>query len=191
MSIRLDIATLTRLIDCDQQSGLLLWKPRTPDLFCDSKGRTADHACANWNARYAGTAALDCLAANGYKMGRVFKVALYAHRVVWAMSFGRWPDAQIDHINGDRVDNRLENLREATASQNAKNVGSTRAGFLGVSIVPSTGKWAASISHHGKHIHCGCFEDAESAAKARDAKAIAFRGEFARLNFPSVREVLP
>jgi hypothetical protein len=94
---------------------------------------------------------------------------------------------QVDHINGDRLDNRRENLRLATSSQNNMNSKiSTRnnSGYKGVSFHKRTGKWRVVICAEGKRTEVGLFSDLVEAAQAYDKAAISIHGEFARLNFP-------
>lgn len=108
---------------------------------------------------------------------------LPAHRVAWAIHYGEWPSDGIDHINRDPMDNRIENLRLATAAQNSCNRSSAEGSssrFLGVSI--STGGWVASIGKGGSTIRLGTFETEELAALAYDCAAVMLHREFANPN---------
>lgn len=91
-----------------------------------------------------------------------------AHRLAWLYVTGEWPKDQIDHINGDRGDNRLANLREVNNAENQHNLRKARAdnttGFLGVS--PRYGKFRAYIMVDGKNKHLGCFPTPEAAHAA-------------------------
>lgn len=106
------------------------------------------------------------------------------HRVV--MGF-RPDDPEIDHIDGDGLNNRRSNLREATSGQNQANV-PPRPGcssrFKGVHFFKRTGRFQAYISADGKRRALGYFTDEEDAARAYDAAARELHGEFAYLNFP-------
>lgn len=96
-----------------------------------------------------------------------------------------WP--YVDHINGDGLDNRRSNLRQATHAQNCANRGPTRAnalGLKGVGLLPS-GRWRAQIRSSGHQRHVGVYATADEAARAYDAAATEAFGEFARLNFPT------
>jgi hypothetical protein len=109
---------------------------------------------------------------------------IYLHREVM-----RAPDGmQVDHINGDGLDNRRCNLRLATAQQNRFNTRS-RGGvspYKGVWLDHSTGKWRAAIKFDRRRFGLGSFRGEEDAARAYDAAATEMFGEFARLNFPAM-----
>jgi hypothetical protein len=112
--------------------------------------------------------------------------AYFAHRLAWLYAHGVWPAAEIDHINGHQLDNRISNLRPATSSQNKwnsrpkakrrKNGGTLKGAFM--SSVP--GKWRSHILKNRKLYHLGTFNTEEEAHAAYVAKAKEFFGEFAR-----------
>jgi len=111
--------------------------------------------------------------------GRPYK----AHRVAWFIVWGGWPKAQIDHINGIRNDNRLTNLREATPTENNRNVRRRRnnsSGVAGVWFEARSGKWVAVIKIAGRVTRLGSFRDLDEAAAARKAAEQHYFGEFAR-----------
>lgn len=105
---------------------------------------------------------------------------VYLHRFIMGLESGR-----IDHQNGDGLDCRRQNLREATQSQNLANtrLRPNRAGYRGVSSVPR-GRWAATIWADKVRHNIGIFDTAEDAARAYDHAARRLHGEFARPNFP-------
>jgi hypothetical protein len=90
-----------------------------------------------------------------------------AHRLAWLYVHGEWPKHQIDHINGNKLDNRIVNLRVATASQNKQNMkqarSDSRSGLIGASWYASGNKWRAAIQIDGKKKHLGYFDTAEEA----------------------------
>lgn len=95
-----------------------------------------------------------------------------------------WP--RVDHINGNGLDNRRANLRPATHAQNQRNKGlqsNNTSGFKGVCWDAPRGRWHAKICLNGRTIFLGRFDEAEEAARAYDAAAVRYFGEFARLNF--------
>lgn len=92
-----------------------------------------------------------------------------AHRLVWLFETGDWPDVDIDHINGDRSDNRFGNLRLAPDGMNAQNYPlhpKNRCGLHGVSWVGSRNRWRAMIRVNGKQRCVGMFKSPEDAHAA-------------------------
>ena len=132
---------------------------------------------------YAGDKA-GTISAHGYVIINIRKKLYRAHRLAWFYVNGRWPDADLDHINGVRTDNRWANLRQATRSQNNGNSvakSTNTSGYKGVYFRKDRDRWSASISLGNKTKNLGVFDTAEA---ARDAYALAARkhfGEFARL----------
>ena len=176
--------TLRQLLMYEPQTGRLFWLPRGQHLFRDTLGRTKEHACAIWNARYASREAMTGVNNGGYRTGRLFGASTAAHRVVWAMEMGAWPCFDVDHINGDRGDNRIGNLREATRSQNLGNAkvrSDNTSGFKGVAWERRRKLWKSNITVEGRQRHLGYFDTAEEAHAAYcKAASIAF-GEFSRV----------
>jgi hypothetical protein len=167
-------AMLRKLLTYDPDTGLLYWRVRTPDMFTDGK-QTAAHNCARWNARFAGTEAFTSVSNKRYKHGRILGKHYFAHRVIWAMANGRWPDNHIDHINGICNDNRICNLRDVTRSVNARNAKkkiNNTSGICGVSWHKKNQKWQANITMRGKSVNLGYFENIECATAARKAAEI-------------------
>lgn len=108
---------------------------------------------------------------------------IYLHREILKPKTGKL----VDHINGDGLDNRRENLRICTKGQNQRNqrkqIG-TSSRFKGVSFDKSRGSWTAYISINGKRKVLGRFGQEEVAAREYDAAAKKHYGDFAKLNFP-------
>lgn len=104
------------------------------------------------------------------------------HRLAWLWMTGEWPADEVDHINGDRFDNRWVNLRAATNSQNSVNKGQPRSSspFKGVRFDPRRNYWQARIKHQGHQQHLGYFDTPEEAAEAYRKAAQARWGEFHR-----------
>ena len=110
--------------------------------------------------------------------GRTF----FAHRVAWAMTHGVWPD-NVDHINGNRKDNRMTNLRAATWKQNSRNLLVRNSVLHLKGVTPKLNKYIARITMNYRRYHLGIFPNAIDAAIAYDRAAIYFYGEFAATNF--------
>ena len=93
-----------------------------------------------------------------------------AHRVIWAISTGSDTDLQIDHINGDKSDNRVSNLRAVTCSVNMQNQRAakvtSKTGILGASPKKGTGRFVAQIKANGLARYIGVFDTAEEAGHA-------------------------
>lgn len=167
-------AVLRRLLDYDPATGVLTWRARGTDLFNETEGRSADHACALWNSRYAGTEAFTAADGSGYRSGCILHAHCKAHRAIWAIVTGDWPVDQVDHINGVRTDNRWVNLRAADNQANSRNrklQSNNKSGRVGVSWDRRDGSWRAYISLD-RRVHLGCFDTFEAAVAARtDAEA--------------------
>jgi hypothetical protein len=94
---------------------------------------------------------------------------------------------EVDHIDGDGLNNQRSNLRLATRSQNQANCplsSRNSSGYKGVYRYRPNGRWTARLRKGDRLLHLGCFDDREEAARAYDVAALEYWGEFARLNFP-------
>lgn len=152
-------------LDYDPETGVLTRRKRQPGC---SPGQVAGH-----RDKY------------GYLNLNLKCRLYYAHRVAWAHFYGKWPDNILDHINCDRADNRIVNLREATVSQNKANSKvSTRntSGAKGVYWNKRENKWIARIRHGGRDVFLGSFHTLPDAAQAYDLAAVEMHGEFALTN---------
>lgn len=183
---------LRQLLRYDPETGLLFWRERTPDMFSDVDPRGSTWAANQWNSRNAGKEAFTFADRRGYRHGKVGGTLYQAHRVIWKVVHGVDPD-QIDHINGNPCDNRIENLRACTVAENSRNyrkpAGSSQ--YRGVSWVKRDKAWAARISSgNGGKRSLGNFKDEIEAAKAYDRAAREMHGEFAVLNFPDAALIL-
>jgi hypothetical protein len=147
----------------------LRYEPETGKLFwLDYEGMPN-----NWRARFVGKEALTSYS-NGYLLGGIGGVLFLAHRVAYAIHHGKWPDDQIDHINGVRDDNRINNLRVVNQQENLRNSNMKRnntSGITGVVFSKPRGKWLARIGVGYRRIHIGYFDTLEEAAAARKEAA--------------------
>ena len=154
---------LKALLDYDPETGVFKWRV--------NRGRIN-----------AGTIA-GCETQNGgqrYRLIIVSRKRFYAHRLAWLYVYGVEP-SEIDHKNVDGLDNRIENLRECTPSQNIANRKSwSKCGLKGVRF--QSGKWTAQIYINKKHVHLGRFPSKDEAHAAYAAKAKEVFGDFARMS---------
>lgn len=113
----------------------------------------------------------------GYRQLSMFKRPYLVHRLAWLYMTGSWPN-EVDHINGDRLDNRWRNLREVSSSMNRKNMGlpvNNKSGCQGVFWYERYMKWEASIQVNGKRIYLGRHDQYEDAVTARKNAEIEHR----------------
>lgn len=95
---------------------------------------------------------------DGYRCLQIAGKSYLTHRLAWLFVFGEWPKDQIDHINGDRSDNRISNLRDVTHRENTQNAHKHRNGHLvGTTFHKHRKKWMAQIVNKGKRKHLGYF----------------------------------
>lgn len=146
--------------------------------------RGAPHA-GGWNSEMAGK---PCGGINeGYRILRICRVTFKAHRVAFFVGHGRWPQGNLDHINGDTMDNRVENLREVTNAQNAMNAKrrkDNRSGAKGVSYHTRVKVWEAFLRYDRRKYHIGSYKTFSEAKAAREAFEQKMFGEYSALNRP-------
>jgi hypothetical protein len=158
----IDIETLRQLIRYDPETGKLHWNFRDASYFSSKTQYKV------WNKRFAHKEAFTADCGIGYRQGAVLGVGLKAHRVCWALYYGEWPENQIDHINHDRADNRIVNLRNVTVSENCRNrsrPSNNVSGYIGVSAHGE--KWVARLKMDGVDHYLGLFSTIEDAVAAR------------------------
>jgi HNH endonuclease len=109
---------------------------------------------------------------SGYREVRVGRKPVAIHRVIWFLHYGELPECQLDHINRDRSDNRVSNLRVAynNASDNNQNRAIGRnntSGYKGVLWSAKLKKWIVRLKLNGRSMYFGAYADIEDAIKAR------------------------
>lgn len=172
-----DVSLVRGLLSYEPATGVFLWRERTPAHF-DSKH---PWEWKKWNAKYANQPAGSLQ--RGYIKINLGGDMVYAHRLAWLLSYGEPVPPEIDHINGNRTDNRIANLRGADRSGNSRNSGIRRdntTGAKGVTFDKATGKFRVTVSINGKHHRLGRFVTLKEAVTARREAAERLHGEFAR-----------
>lgn len=146
-----DIEKIKIAIDYDPDTGLLKWKD------------------ANWSGKkqgwFCGT-----LSGGGYLKVMINGNRYAVHRIAWAVTHGYWPENDIDHIDGERTNNKIENLREATRSMNCRNAKKPKnntSGFIGVGFCNRQKLWFAKIRVDGVLMNLGYFRSIEGAIQSR------------------------
>ena len=155
-------AVLKQLLRYEPDTGRLFWLPRGPEWFKDGKC-SAVHSCNIWNGKFAGKEAFTALK-DGYRVGNFQGRMIRSHRIIWVFVTGREPEFDIDHISGNRSDNRSENLRSVDRKTNTRNSAmhaDNTSGHIGVYWKKT--RWQAKIQN--KHI--GSFATKEEAITAR------------------------
>lgn len=151
-----------QLLSYDPRTGIFRWRYRAMKWFEDRS------RWITWNKRFAGKVA-GSVAGNGYVYIGIEPYAYLAHRLAWLFVHGHWPEGNLDHINGDRSDNRIANLRSANHTENAQNQGmrsDNTSGFKGVSWHKQRHRWVAAITKDYKKISLGLYDTADEAHEA-------------------------
>jgi len=160
-------------MNIDALKSLLSYNPETGQFHWIAAGKGR---CKN---KEAGT-----LLHSGYVGICIGPKRWQAHRLAWALHYGEWPSDQIDHINGVKTDNRICNLREATNSQNGKNLGLSKAnksGVAGVCWSKRYQNYRAYIKVEHKQKYLGTFKNFDDAVKIRREAEYKYFGEWNRI----------
>lgn len=160
---------LKSILDYDSKTGIFCWKFRKD-------------ARSQWNGKFSGKIA-GCYHADGHLQIVIRPWHYKGHVLAWIIMTGQFPKNEIDHINGDRRDNRWENLRAATHRQNILNsklrIDNT-SGFKGVVWDKRRHKWISRIKIEGKIKQLGSFKNPEDAHREYCNVAKKYYGRFAR-----------
>lgn len=154
---------LRALLDYDPGTGALTWRERGVDGFASARSH------ASWSAKHVGKAVIGTNL-TGYRRVKIDGRHVLMHRLIWKLVHGIDPDGEIDHINGNRCDNRLENLRVVTKRENMRNSGvkaSNTTGVVGVYWYKKYQCWLVKIGRD----HVGYYDCFNEAALARKAAA--------------------
>lgn len=177
MTEKISHSLIKELLYYDEKEGQLYWKIRGQHLFSPTI-KTKQQSANAWNARYAKTKALSSEVGDGYRSGCINidnkKYRISHHRAVWFLNYGYWPN-NIDHIDHNKENDKLENLRDVTPLENSQNVSmhkTNKSGITGIShrLVNGewNGKWRAIVWNNRKRKYLGDFTSKEEAIKARE-----------------------
>ena len=164
------LAELKEILNYDEETGIFTWLNRPTTHF--SSSRRADYM----NKRYAGKQA-GKINAHGYREIKVFGRYYRAHRLAWLYVTGSIPDGDIDHINHNKTDNRIQNLRVVSSNENSKNrpaQSNNSSGCTGVYFDKKSGLWISRIWVRKKQIRLGCYKSKESAIERRKSAEAEF-----------------
>lgn len=160
-----------KLLHYDPETGVFRWRPRTAAMFKAGRRHSAEHRAENWNAQHAGEIA-GATHPSGYQSVRIGSARYYLHRVGWLLVHDTWPDGEIDHVDHDRGNNRIANLRAVDRRGNGTNASRARnnaSGTTGVSWKADKCRWRSEIKVRGRKIHLGYFTEFDDAVAARKA----------------------
>lgn len=160
---KIDINYLNECLLYDHKNGIISWKKRPNNHF------SANNVHAAFNAKFAGCA-VGRADRKGYLIFEIDGSVMFCHRVAFAMFHRRFPSGEIDHINGVKNDNRIENLRDVPGRENSKNKSVYKnnvSGVPGVGIFKRLNKWKVRINVNGDDIHLGYFTSFIEACEAR------------------------
>lgn len=154
---------VARCIEYNPVTGAMTWINREPKTRGDKI----------WNTRFAGK---ECGWINERGYRRIFfcsktgeKMSIKAHQLAWFMYYGVMPTMQLDHINQNKSDNSINNLRDVTSAENQKNLKlsvTNKSGVIGVCWHKHGKKWSAQVQSDGVKYHLGMYEDISDAEKA-------------------------
>ena len=156
-------ALLHALLKYEPTTGKLFWKKRDISTFVSVR------AANSWNTRYAGTEAFTAVDRNGYLIGAINNSLYRAARIIYMMQYNKDP-IQVDHLDGNRTNNRIQNLRSVSPETNSRNMklfNNNTSGHAGVIWDAKRKLWCARISDKGRTINLGRFSSIDDAIAVR------------------------
>jgi hypothetical protein len=161
---------LKELLSYDKDSGVFIWKSRPQSHFkCNARFRA-------WHTRCCGKLA-GTICHYGYRAIKIRGHMYKAHRLVWLYIHGGWPSGEIDHINHNRLDNSLRNLRQVSPMDNSKNLPKrcdNSSGIIGVYWDKARGLWSSYINHERKRLALGRSADFFEACCTRKSAEVRY-----------------
>lgn len=165
----MDTQVLKESVSYDPESGSFEWKKRPLHHFADARSQKS------WNTKCAGKRLFQSKDDLGYCRTTIASKRIRAHTVAFVIMTGTHPKGEVDHINGDRSDNRWGNLRDVSRGENSRNHAmrsDNKSGITGVIWHAASKKWMARISANRKTVYLGLFSDIDDALRARKAAEV-------------------
>ena len=161
-------------LDYSESDGVFTWKIVPEHIF------KTKNAWSSWNSRHGGNIAGKARP-DGYTSIRITRdgtsKSFLAHRLAWLMAYGDWPPTNLDHVNGERADNRIGNLRLADHKINSRNTKlrhDNATGVHGVSWSKHARKWLVRITHDRVQMNLGYYIDFDEAVSVRKAAELRY-----------------
>lgn len=179
MTKSLDIEYLRKVLTYDSDTGLMKWNHRPLEMFpCKRSYATFNKRFAGKEAGYTHQSVKKSLLAKGhrpyyYRLVGIKDKTYKLHRLAWAIHYGYWPDFDIDHIDGNPLNNKICNLRKSNKVENGKNLpkrSDNTSGVVGVCFHKRSGTWKVSIGND----YVGMYKDFDDAIEARRKAEIEY-----------------
>lgn len=171
-------STLHEWLDYDPETGIFIWKK---DTRPNRKFLGKQAGCLKKRDGYV------VIAVRGYGPRA-------AHRLAWCYVHGDYPDCEIDHIDNNRANNAIDNLRLATRQEQCRNTLSYKDSFSGLKgafFHARIKRWYSAIKLNGKSVFLGCYDTADEAHAAYCAAAARYFGEFANAGYREIKKSPP
>lgn len=161
---------LNKRLRYDPDTGHLMWNALSPNDFVPKGRKTAEEMCNNFNTAHAGKRAGSHNQKKGYWYIGVQQKVYAVHRIAWKMATGQDPEGEVDHINGDPEDNRIDNLQVVTRAENNRlKTRRRRTAAWRKGVVWTGSTWVATAGTPGRKsfVNLGQFETRDEAIHAR------------------------
>lgn len=159
---------LRKLLRYEHETGKLFWRERDADMFKNNNANSTK----SWNTMYGGKEA-GTICGKGYRSVAIFAKLYIGHRIAWAISTGAWPNDQIDHIDGNKLNNTLCNLRVVSSQINHLNArmnSRNTSGHAGVYLNKRSSMWCAQMKFKGRTYHLGSSKNINDVIALRQAE---------------------